>query len=229
MVLGNTDRYVSQGFGPPTVIDPATRFYRPSDPVLCSRGDEQLDVVTVTDIGLLTWYHGTDTFGAPWSQPVFDDTATEFVPTARPSVVAGATLLEVIAVGVEGWLYWITIDTVAETMSAPMVIDTQVTIGGDAPVALVRHGQRLVALAVDTEGLLRFATKDPDADWTELLTVDDNTKVSLLGGVSATVMPAIGIAAVVALRHGERVHWTLSPNGLDWSPLEFTEPEFPVL
>ncbi len=229
VILGNTGRYVSEGFGPPTVIDPTSRFYRPSDPVVCSRGSEQLDVLTVSDIGLLTWYHGTDTFGAPWSQPVFDDTATEFVPTARLSVVAGATLLEVIAVGVEGWLYWITIDTAAETMSAPTVIDTQVTISGDAPVALVRYGQRLVALAVDTEGLLRSASKDPDADWTELLPVDDNSVVSPLGGVSATVMPGIGIAAVVALRRGSSVCWTRSRDGRDWSPFARTEPEFPVL
>ena len=161
MILGNLDRYVSDGFGPPTVIDAATRFLRPGDPIVCSRGSEQLDVLAITDIGLLVWYQGTDTFGAPWSDPVVDQTATEFVPMARPAVVAQPTQLDVIAVGAEGWLYWITIDTDGQTMSDPIVIDTQVTISGDAPVALVRYGERLVALAVDTEASCGSHRKTP--------------------------------------------------------------------
>ncbi|MGY0500263.1 hypothetical protein ACWZHB_17380 [Nocardia sp. FBN12] len=44
-----------------------TRYFRPSDPVAVSRKPEIVDIVSITDAGLLVWYGGKDTFGTPWS------------------------------------------------------------------------------------------------------------------------------------------------------------------
>jgi hypothetical protein len=241
-MLGNLQTHVFDDFKPAVLIDAGTRYLRPSDPTAISRTAGHLDVVMISDIGLLVWYHGTTSAGfvTHWSAPVFEPTGTEFVPTARPAVVATLTGLEVVAVGAEGWLYSISINTATGAISAPVVIDVQVTVSGDGPVAIVSHQQRLVALAVELRedpdrewlllpgGPLRAATRGPGGDWSSLRPVDPDVAVSGLGGVSATVMSGVGIAAVAVLSDG-KPYYTMSTDGETWSPLRQVAFDVPIL
>ena len=239
-MLGDLRKRVSDGFAHGAVVDAATRYLRPSEPAACTRSPGHLDVIMISDIGSLVWYHATTTedFATQWAPPAFEQTGARLVRTARPGVVATPSGLEVVAVGADGWLYSISINTATGTISPPEVIDVQVTVSGDGPVAIVRHRQSLIALAAESlddpnlgrliDGPLRAATKPSGGEWSSLQPVDPNVAVSGLGGVSAVAMDRQGIAAVAMLPSGHP-HYALSPDGVLWSPLWHIELELPIL
>ena len=73
-------------------------------------------------------------------------------------------------------------------------------------------------LAVDTEGVLRAATRPAaGGDWTPLLPILSSVAISPVGGVSAVSID-LGVMAIAVDKDGV-IQFALSVNGLFWSPL----------
>ncbi len=111
-----------------------------------------------------------------------------------------------------------TIDPVARTIDVPVEVDPSVAIDTSGPVALGLTALNVVALAVDTQGTLRAATRlIAGGDWTPLLPVPSLVRVSPLGGVTAVTID-IGVMAIVVGVDGI-VCSAISVDGLIWTPL----------
>lgn len=124
---------------------------------------ETLTVVGIAPTGLLTVIIGNigtfllDGFAPPH---VIDSSRTYFKPSDPVGVVVSPSGLDIVALGEEGWLWSVHADALTGALSAAEIVDTQVTLGEEGPLALVRHGQRLIALAVDSDSVLRSAHRD---------------------------------------------------------------------
>jgi hypothetical protein len=82
-------------------------------------------------------------------------------------------------------------------------VDVQATIDTSGPVALGMIGTQVVALGVDTEGILRTATRPiAGTSWTALTSVKAPQLLSPLGGVTAVSMAASGVMAIVVGKDG---------------------------
>ncbi|RPH54588.1 MAG: hypothetical protein EHM84_01440 [Lysobacterales bacterium] len=208
------------GLAGPVVIDAVGNYRRVAGPALASRGDGSVELVAIEDGGTLNWYTGNvlATIGTGWTGPVPEPSGVQFEPGARPALlIVGATLIAA-AVGSEGWLRVVEIDPVASTVSAALIVDVQVTIATQGPVALARSGANIVILAVDTEGVLRAATRPAaGGDWTPLLPILSSVAISPVGGVSAVSID-LGVMAIAVDKDGV-IQSALSVNGLFWSPL----------
>ena len=109
-----------------------------------------------------------------------------FDPGARPALLVAGNLLLAAAVGTDGSLRATTIDPVTRTVSAPIEVDASVAIATFGPVALGLTAANVVALAVDTQGVMRAATRPfAGGTWTPLIPVRSLIAISPLGGVTA--------------------------------------------
>jgi Subtilase family len=213
IVLTGDPQILLAGLTGPLVLDAVGSYRRVVGPALATRGGGRGDVVAIEDGGSLNWYTGTG-----WSGPVTEPSGAQFEPGARPALlVVGDTLLAA-AVGSEGWLRVTEIDPAAGTVGAAVVVDVQATIDTAGPVALVLAGGNVVVLGVDTDGVLRAATRPvAGGDWTPLLPLLSTVAISPLGGVTAVSID-LGVMAIAVGVDGV-VQSALSVNGLLWSPL----------
>jgi hypothetical protein len=182
--------------------------------------------VAIEDGGSLSWFTGSlpAAVGTGFSGPVIEPSAVEFDPGARPALLSTGSVLLAAAVGSDGSLRVATIDPVLFTIDAPVEVDASVAIDRSGPVALGRTKLNFVALAVDTKGTLRAATRlIAGGSWTPLLPVLSPIAISPLGGVTAVPID-IGVMAIVVGVDGCR-SWHV-PGDLAagtrlifWSPL----------
>jgi hypothetical protein len=204
----------------PIVLDALGSYRRVAGPALVTRGGATGDVVAIEDGGSLNWYTGNllATIGTGWSGPVTEPGGVQFDPGARPALLVVGDKLLAAAVGSEGWLRVTEIDPVARTVAAAVVVDVQATIDTAGPVALALAGGNVVVLGVDTDGILRAATRPlAGGDWTSLLPILSTVAISPLGGVTAVSID-LGIMAIAVGVDGV-VQSALSVSGLLWSPL----------
>lgn len=222
VVMSGDPQVLLAGLTTPTVIDAVGSYRRITGPTLVTRGGGSADIVAIEDGGSFNWYTGNllATIGTGWSGPLVEPSGAQFEPGARPALlVVGAKLLAA-AVGTEGWLRIVEIDPIAPSVSNAVVVDVQATIAIEGPVALARAGDNIVVLAVDTEGVLRAATRPvAGGDWTPLVAILSATATLLspLGGVSAVSID-LGVMAIAVGIDGS-IQSALSTNGLLWSPL----------
>ncbi|AUT74005.1 S8 family serine peptidase [Paraburkholderia hospita] len=208
------------GMSAPLVLDSVASYRRVAGPVLASRGAGSADVVAIEDGGSFKWYTGNvlATVGTGWSGAVTDPSGVAFEPGARPALLALDGRLIAAAVGSEGWLRAIDIDPASQTIAEPVVVDVQATIDTLGPLALALAGNRVVVIAVDTERVLRAATRAiAGGDWTPLLPIVSDTAISPLGGVTAVSID-LGVMAI-AVDVGGTIRSALSANGLEWTAL----------
>jgi hypothetical protein len=221
VVMTGDPQVLLSGVSTPLVVDTVASYRRTAGPVVVSRSTGTVDIVMIEDGGGLNWYHGNlfATVGTGWSGRFSEPTSTEFVPGARPSLLAVGNGLLAAAVGADGWLRTVTLDPVTNAIETPGVVDVQATIDARGPVALVLAGGKVVVMAIDTEGTLRAAVR-PEAggDWSPLLPVPAISPLSPLGGVVAVPID-LGLMAIVIAADGT-VHSALSPDGQIWSPLQ---------
>ena len=205
----------------PLVLSPVGMYRRTPGPAIVSRAPQRADVVAVEDGGSLSWFSGATnaTIGTGWVTGPADPSSTEFDPGARAALLAVDDGLLAAAVGTEGWLRVAHLDPDALVFDPPEVVDVQVTISTLGPVALVLAGTKVVVLAVDTDGVLRVASRPAaGGDWSELAAVAAPARLSPLGGVVAVSMPDSGVMAVVVAGDGT-VLSALSADGAAWPPL----------
>lgn len=205
VMTGDPDVLVSSGVSDPLVLSATAMFRRTAGPAIVSRGPGLADIVAIEDGGGLSWFTGTTlaTIGTGFSAGPPEPSGTEFAPGARPALIVVGDVLLAAAVGAEGLLRVTTIDPVARTIAAPVVVDVQATIDTSGPVALGIIGTQVVALGVDTEGILRTATRPiAGTSWTALTSVKAPQLLSPLGGVTAVSMAASGVMAIVVGKDG---------------------------
>jgi hypothetical protein len=178
------------------------------------------DIVVIEDGGSLKWLTGRlpAIVGTGWSAPLTEPSFVVFDPAARPALLVTGALLLAAAVGSDGSLRVTTLDPLARTFDVPVEVDPAVAIDTSGPVALGLTALNVVALAVDTQGTLRAATRlIAGGNWTPLLPVLSLVSVSPLGGVTAVTID-IGVMAIVVGVDGI-VCSAISVDGLIWSPL----------
>ncbi len=220
VVMSGDPQVLLAGLTAPTVIDAVGNYRRIAGPTMVSRGGGSADIVAIEDGGSLNWYTGNvlATIGTGWSGPFQEPSGVQFEPGARPALLVVASKLLAAAVGSDGWLRVVEIDPAATTVSPATVVDVQATIATDGPVALATAGGSLVVLAVDTERLLRAATRPAaGGEWTPLLPILSSVSISPLGGVAAVSID-LGVMAIAVGVDGS-IQSSLSTNGLLWSPL----------
>ena len=218
-ILTSDPRILSSGVSAPVVLDAVGSYRRVDGAAVVSLGSGLADVVAIENGGSLNWFTGSVTaagvanFTGPLNNP-----SVAFDPGARPALLAAGGLLLAAAVGTDGVLRVTTLDPVTQTVDAPVVVDSNVTITTQGPVALGLTALNVVALAVDTQGILRAATRLIGGGvWTPLLPVPAAIALSPLGGVTAVTIDfgvmaiAVGIDGIVCS--------ALSVDGLIWSPL----------
>jgi Subtilase family len=219
IVMTGDPQVLLSGLTAPLVLDAVGSYRRVAGPALVTRGGGTADLVTIEDGGSLNWYTGNllATIGTGWSGPVTEPTV-QFDPGARPALLVVGDRLLAAAVGSEGWLRVTEIDPVAGTVVAPVVVDVQATIDTAGPVALAVAGANVVVLGVDTDRVLRAATRPVGGgNWTPLLPLLSTVAISPLGGAVAVSID-LGVMAIVVGVDGV-VQSALSVNGLLWSPL----------
>jgi hypothetical protein len=220
VVITGDPQILSSGVSAPLVIDPVGMYRRVSGPTLVSRGVGVADIVAIEDGGSLNWFRGRlpATIGTGWSGPVTEPSNVVFDPGARPALLGAGNSLLAAAVGTDGSLRAITIDPVTIAIDAAVEVDASVPIDRAGPVALGRTALNFVALAVDTQGTLRAATRlVAGGNWTPLVPVPSLIAISPLGGVSAVTID-FGVMAIVVGVDGV-VCSAISVDGLIWSPL----------
>jgi subtilase family protein len=219
VMTGDPD-LLTDGVSDPLVLSPTASFRRVAGPAVVSRAPGIADVVVIEDGGSLTWFAGRvpATIGTGWSAGVVE-TTTEFDPGARPALLATGDVLLAAAVGSEGWLRVTTIDPAAGAVAAPVVVDVQVTIDTSGPVALAVAGANVVVLGIDTDGVLRAATRPAaGGEWSALGAVPAPQLLGAFGGVTAVTMVDVGVMAIAVARDGT-ILFALSADGTIWSPL----------
>ena len=221
VMIGDPDVLATSGVTDPLVLSATAMFRRTAGPAIVSRGPSLVDIVAIEDGGGLSWFTGTTlaTIGTGFSAGPPEPTGTEFVPGGRPALLVVGDVLLVAAVGVEGFLRVTSIDPVARTIGEPVVVDVQATINALGPLALGIIGTQVVALGVDTEGVLRTATRPiAGTTWTQLTSVKAPQLLSSLGGVTAVSMSASGVMALVVGSDGTILS-SLSKDGTIWPML----------
>jgi hypothetical protein len=204
----------------PIVIDGVAMYRRLSGPTMISRGTDLADVVAVEDGGALNWYTGTFSAvtGTLFSGPVTDPSAVQFDPAARPALISTGSLLLAAAVGVDGSLRVASIDPVLLTMSVPIEVDASVSIARSGPIGLGRTASNLVLVAVDSQHVVRAATRPiAGGAWTPLAPLWSLVEISPLGGVTVVSID-LGVMAIAVGVDGV-VQSALSADGLLWSPI----------
>ena len=222
VMTGDPDLLPSTQLSAPLAIDTVGMYRRVAGPAIVSRSPALADIVAIEDGGTLRWFTGTTiaTIGTGWSAGLSDSSGVAFEPGARPALLVVGDGLLAAGVGSEGWLQALSIDPVAGTIEAPVVVDVQVTIATSGPVGLGRAGANVVALGVDTEGDLRAATRPfAGGDWTPLIAVVSTVAVSPLGGVTAVSLDGLGVMALVMGIDGI-ARFSLSADGLVWPALQ---------
>ena len=219
-VMSGDPQVLLAGISAPLVIDTVGSYRRVAGPTLATRGGGTADIVAIEDGGSLNWYTGNllATIGTGWSGPVTEPDGVQFDPGARPALLVVGSRLLAAAVGSEGWLRVTEIDPATATVASPVVVDVQATIATEGPVALALAGGNVVVLGVDTERVLRAATRPvAGGAWTPLLPLLSTVAVSPLGGVAAVSID-LGVMAIAVGVDGV-VQSALSVSGLLWSPL----------
>lgn len=220
VVITGDPQILSSGMSTPLVIDTLGMYRRICGPTIVSLGAGLADIVVIEDGGSLNWFRGRlpATIGTGWSGPVTEPTGVAFDPGALPALLAIGNQLLAAAVGTDGSLRAVTIDQVNITVDTPVEVDASIAIGRSGPVALGRTALNFVVLAVDTQGVLRAATRlIAGGSWTPLLPVLSQIAISPLGGVTAVTID-IGVMAIVVGADGI-VCSAISVDGLIWSPL----------
>lgn len=220
VVITGDPQILSSGVSAPLVIDTLGMYRRVSGPTLVSRGAGLADIVVIEDGGSLSWFRGRlpATIGTGWSGPVIEPSGVAFDPGARPALLVTGSLLLAAAVTSAGALRAVTIDPGLVTIDAAVDVDASVSIATSGPVALGRTALNVVALAVDTQGTLRAATRlIAGGSWTPLIPILSLIAISPLGGVTAVTID-IGVMAIVVGVDGI-VCSAISVDGLIWSPL----------
>ena len=209
VVITGDPQILSSGMSTPLVLDAVGMYRRVSGPAIVSRGVGLADVVVIEDGGALNWFTGRlpETVGTGWSGPVTEPSAVAFNPGARPALLATGNLLLAAAVGSEGSLRVATIDPVARAIDVPVEVDASVAIETSGPVALGLTALNVVALAVDTQGGLRAATRSiAGGSWTPLLPVPSLVTVSPLFAVGSASLLASSWAWTGSF--AQRSRWT---------------------
>jgi hypothetical protein len=204
----------------PAIIDPVGNYRRVAGPTIMSRGVGLVDLVAIEDGGSLNWFTGAlpAAAGTGFSGPITTPSAVRFDPGARPALLSTGNRLLAAGVATGGVLSATTIDPALLTMDAPVEIDASVAIATSGPVALARLAVSVVALAVDTQGTLRAATRlISGGNWTPLIPLLSPVKISPLGGVTAVPID-FGVMAI-AVREDGLVCSAMSVDGLIWTPL----------
>ncbi len=210
---------LASGVSAPLMLDGVGSYRRADGPAIVSRGGGTADLAAIEDGGSLNFFTGnvTATIGTGFFGP-FNDPSVAFDAGARPALLAVGGVVVAAAVGTDGVLRAITFDPVAQTVDAPIVVDPGVTLATQGPVALARTAFGLVVLAVDTQGVLRAATRlVAGGPWTPLLPLLSTIAISPFGGVTAVsidfgvIAIAVGVDGIVCS--------ALSVDGLVWSPL----------
>lgn len=220
VMTGDPDVLTSTKLSTAFVLDALGSYRRTDGPALVSRSPGLGDLVAIADNGALTWFTGQPFLsnGTGWSAPIREPTLVEFEPGARPALLVNGAELLVAAVGSEGFLRVTTLDPVTLTIDTPVVVDVQANIDTSGPVALGFAGPNVVVLGVDTDGILRAATRlRGGGNWTPLLPVLAPILVSPLGGVTAASID-VGVIAIVVGTDGV-VMSSLSLDGLLFTPL----------
>jgi hypothetical protein len=219
ILLPGDPQILSPGLTPPVVLDAVGSYRRLDAATIVSGGGGQADIVAIENGGSLNWFTGSVTAAGVvnFTGPL-NDLSVAFDPGARPAPLAAGGLLLAAAVGTDGVLRVTTFDRVTQTVDVPVVVDATVTIATQGPVALGLTAVNVVALAVDTQGILRAATRlIGGGAWTPLVPVPAAIAVSPLAGVTAVTIDfgvmaiAVGIDGVVCS--------ALSADGVIWSPL----------
>jgi hypothetical protein len=204
----------------PMVIDPISMYRRVSGPAMVSRGTGLADVVAIEDGGALNWYTGTfnPVTGTLFSGPVTEPSAVQFDPGARPALISTGSLLLAAAVGTDGSLRVASIDPVLLTMDVAVEVDPSVSIARSGPVALGRTASNVVVVAVDSQNVVRAATRPiAGGAWAPLVPLWSLVEISPLGGVTVVSID-LGVMAIAVGVDGV-VQSALSVDGLLWSPV----------
>jgi hypothetical protein len=176
---------------PPAVIDAVGMYRRISGPAMISRGTGLADVVAIEDGGSLNWFTGAFNpgTGTLFSGSVTEPSAVQFDPGARPALISTGSLLLAAAVGTDGSLRVASIDPVLLTMDVPVEVDPTVPIARSGPVALGRTASNVVVVAVDTQNIVRAATRPiGGGSWTPLLPLLSLVEISPLGVLAKHVV-----------------------------------------
>jgi len=201
---------------PPVTVDVVGMYRRLSGPTMISRGTGLVDIVAIEDRGTLNWFTGA-VAAAGLTGPL-SAASVVFAPGARPALLASGGGLLAAAVSTDGLLQAITLDPVKQTIEPPVIVDVGVPVATFGPVALGLTALNVVALAVDTQGTLRAATRlIGGGTWTPLAPLLSLASISPLGGVTA-VTTDIGVMAIVVGVDGV-VCSAISVDGVIWSPL----------
>ncbi len=221
VLVGDPDTLLSDGISDPLVISPSGMYRRADGAAILSRGPDSVDLVAVEDGGTLNWFQGNPaaTIGTGFRNVANDTSGVELDPGARAALVAVDTVMLAAAVGTDARLRVFQLDPVAESVSAGAVIDATASIAATGPVALATTSSQIAVLAIDTDGVLRAATRPvAGAAFSTLTKVGSPLPLSPLGGVTATGMADSGVMAVVVAADGTRLS-SLSLDGVTWPTL----------
>lgn len=218
-ILTGDPQILSSGMSAPVVLDATGSYHRADGAAIVGRGAGLTDIVAIEDGGSLNWFTGTVTAaGVVNLTGPLNDPSVAFDSGARPALLAAGGILLAAAVGRDGVLRVSTLDPVTRTASAPVVVDSNVTVSTQGPVALGLSALSVVALALDAQGILRAATRPIGGGaWTPLLPVPAVIALSPLGGVTGVTID-FGVMAIAVGIDGS-VCSALSADGLIWSPL----------
>jgi hypothetical protein len=228
--MSSSDLYtLGVSMSAPLVIDTARNYRRTPGPAMDSAGDGLAHLVAIDDNGELNWHVYTTMppiGGSVWSSRLHHPDAVQLEPGARPAVLADGANVTAVAVGSDGWLRAIALDAGTYAMQAPITIDVEHTFDTQGPIALTRTTDKLVVLAVSTEGFVHASTRDrAGGEWSSMVALPSpilsETRlgaISPLGGVVAVSL-VYGVMAIAVARDGT-ILWSLSKDGTDWPALQ---------